>query len=282
MNCIKDHSDLNELLESMPQSSSSRFVNKCPACAFELGFSKGLNNCPEDENDIASITCSSPVNDFHLVNCELCYSKGWEIGHKIFSGNQYCANIQATLPLRNKKNGVVTHELLKLYRIHDKYIVGVFSGSLSDYDMLIKYWRYDDGNRRWPQPRQPKHIHWAVDVLLKNEHDHELIFKFMEQLLKMWDTPNIITPLCSNADRMNLLNPDNLLKKVYVDAELYQNYQICGEYPIEFLILIARILMVQEKTNYPGAYMFRKLLASIKSAKDIYTVVSHATFNRGR
>lgn len=282
MSCVKDHSDIDELLASLPRSSSSRFVNKCPACAFELGFSKGLSNCPEDENDITSIPDSSPVNNLYWVNCELCYSKGWEIGHKIYSGKQYCAKIQALLPLRNKKNGAIAHELLELYRIHDKYIVGVFSGSITDYDMLIKYWRYDDERQKWPQPRQPKHIHWAVDVLLKNEHDHGLIVRFMEQLLKMWDAPNIIIPLSSNADRKNFLNPDFLLKKVYVDSELYHNHQICGEYPIEFLILIARILMVQEKTNYPGAYMFRKLLASIKSAKDIYTVVSHATFNRGR
>ena len=51
-----------------------------------------------------------------------------------------------------------------------------------------------------------------------------------------------------------------------------------GEYSIKFLLLLAKLLMHQEKTNYPGAYMFRRLLEQLKTSPDIFSVVSTATF----
>ena len=41
------------------------------------------------------------------------------------------------------------------------YIIYVFQGSLSQFDIVIKYRK--DGTRI----RTPKHIHWVVDVLMK-------------------------------------------------------------------------------------------------------------------
>lgn len=37
--------------------------------------------------------------------------------------------------------------------------------------------------------------------------------------------------------------------------------------------------MVQERTNREDAYMFKHLLESLKEHKDLYTVISKATFN---
>ena len=43
----------------------------------------------------------------------------------------------------------------------DNYILYVFQGTLSTFDIFLKYKK---GNLRI---RTPKHIHWAVDVLVK-------------------------------------------------------------------------------------------------------------------
>jgi hypothetical protein len=48
----------------------------------------------------------------------------------------------------------------------------------------------------------------------------------------------------------------------------------------KFLILLAKLLMIQEKTNLETAYMFRKLLEALKAGDDIFKIVSIATHNR--
>jgi hypothetical protein len=42
-------------------------------------------------------------------------------------------------------------------------------------------------------------------------------------------------------------------------------------------LLIAKLLMIQEKTNREDAYMFKKLLERLKEGKDIFSIVSTAT-----
>jgi len=38
--------------------------------------------------------------------------------------------------------------------------------------------------------------------------------------------------------------------------------------------------MIQEKTNMPGAYMFKKLLEALKKGDDIFSIVSIATHTK--
>ena len=52
---------------------------------------------------------------------------------------------------------------------------------------------------------------------------------------------------------------------------------INGEYSIKFLILLAKLLMIQEKTNYHEAYMFKNLLEQLKTHQDLYKIISTAT-----
>jgi hypothetical protein len=50
-----------------------------------------------------------------------------------------------------------------------------------------------------------------------------------------------------------------------------------GEYSVKFLILLAKLLMAQEKTNNNQAYMFRQLLEALKNHNNIFKIVSTAT-----
>ena len=57
-------------------------------------------------------------------------------------------------------------EPLCVIPINGTYILGIYKGTLSDFDILLRY-RQKEGER-WSRIRTPKHIHWAVDMLIKH------------------------------------------------------------------------------------------------------------------
>ncbi|MBR4375285.1 MAG: hypothetical protein IKP49_13115 [Treponema sp.] len=162
--------------------------------------------------------------------------------------------------------------LLTQFPVNDHFQIGVYQGTLSNFDMIVRYKQLIDSE--WTRSRTPKHIHWAVDILIKQHENPEATNKFLDFLLKHW---NSVTPLLSENDRNNALNKEELLKEVDNEALNYPELAEKGEYNIKFLILLAKLLMIQEKTNYPSAYMFKSLLEQLKEHKDIYKIVSTAT-----
>ena len=48
------------------------------------------------------------------------------------------------------------------------YIIYVFQGNLSQFDIIIKY------KKDRKRIRTPKHIHWVVDILMKMPSKHKL------------------------------------------------------------------------------------------------------------
>ena len=59
------------------------------------------------------------------------------------------------------------------------YIIFVFQGTLSQFDIVIKYKK--DGKRI----RTPKHIHWVVDILMKMQ-GNEACAKSREAQNSIW------------------------------------------------------------------------------------------------
>ena len=165
-----------------------------------------------------------------------------------------------------------TLPLLIQFPVNDHFQIGVYQGTLSKFDMLVRYKQLIDGN--WTRARTPKHIHWAVDILIKQHENPEATNKFLEFLLGYW---NSVLPINSEEERNAVLDTDKLLSQVNSEALQYPELAEHGEYSIKFLILLAKLLMVQEKTNYPDAYMFKRLLEQLKSHSDIFSVVSTAT-----
>lgn len=166
---------------------------------------------------------------------------------------------------------------LKVFIPEENIIVGVYQGSFSKYDILVKY-RQRDRKGKWTYIRTPKHIHWAVDLLIKMHADREKIRKFLDFLIEIWNQTSSIK---SEDERKRFLDIKNLLEVHKDKIKEYQDISNFGEYKIEFLILLAKLLMAQEKTNMPDAYMFRKLLEALKKGEDIFSIVSIAT-HRGR
>lgn len=162
--------------------------------------------------------------------------------------------------------------LLTQFPVNDHFQIGVYQGTISKFDMIVRYKQLIDN--KWTRARTPKHIHWAVDILIKQHEDPEATNRFLDFLLTHWNT---VSPLLSEAERNKALDTETLLEQVNKEALNYPELAEKGEYSIKFLILLAKLLMLQEKTNYPDAYMFKSLLEQLKAHKDIYQIVSTAT-----
>jgi len=93
-------------------------------------------------------------------------------------------------------------------------------------------------------------------------------------LIKYWD--NKVSPINSIKEQDNLLK-NKILAEVVNDAIQYKKLEDKGEYSVKYLILMAKLLMFQEKTNYNKAYMFRNLLVELEKGKDIFKIIGTAT-----
>lgn len=165
-------------------------------------------------------------------------------------------------------------ELLTEFPVNGSYIIGIYQGSISDYDILIKYRQLENGV--WSRIRTPKHIHWAVDILIKHYSDKGTTDRLLDFLLELW---NSTTPISTEEERAHFLRTDTLLEEVNTEASKYQALANRGEYSVRFLILLAKLLMVQEKTNRNDAYMFKTLLEQLREHNDIFKIVSTATYH---
>lgn len=165
-------------------------------------------------------------------------------------------------------------ELLATIPVNGTYILGVYKGQLSEYDILIKYRQKENG--KWSRLRTPKHIHWAVDILIKHYSEPKQTDLLLEHLLEIWSSSS---PLCSEEDRTKFLDCTRIMDEVNEEARTYTDLADKGEYSVKFLILLAKLLMVQEKTNRNDAYMFRKLLDSLHEHRNIFKIVSTATYH---
>lgn len=164
---------------------------------------------------------------------------------------------------------------LTAFKVNGSFILGVYRGKLSKYDILIKYRQKNNG--KWSRIRTPKHIHWAVDILIKMNIKERETKKFLDFLIDVWEN---VRPIKSAKQRKECLKIENLIEENKKEMEDYEKLGRHGEYSIKFLVLLAKLLMMQEKTNLETAYMFKSLLDALKSGKDIFKIVSTATHNR--
>lgn len=168
---------------------------------------------------------------------------------------------------------------LQIYYINDTYILAIYQGKISKLDMLLKY-RQRDSKRKsgWSLQRTPKHIHWAVDILIKMHQNKELTNLFVSFLLNKWNKTNAHK---TKKQRLESIAIRNLLPKTEKEARNFYRLNNYGEYSVKFLLLLAKLLMQQEKNNMYDAYMFKDLLEALQRGEDIFKIISIAT-HRGR
>lgn len=156
--------------------------------------------------------------------------------------------------------------------VFTNYIIYVFQGTLSQFDIVIKYKK--DGKRI----RTPKHIHWVVDILMKMQGNETLTKQYLETIQSCWNT---CVPLTNND--YNTLKVLIETGEEEIDIEKYFNLNTFGEYDVEFLYVLMELLAVQEKTNRADAYMFGKIIEELLEAdRDIFKIISTAGFGGRR
>lgn len=156
--------------------------------------------------------------------------------------------------------------------VFTEYIIYVFQGSLSQYDILIKYRK--DGTRI----RTPKHIHWVVDILMKMQGNEILTKQYLAAIQRCWNT---CSPLPGNRyETLKALIEDG---EEAIDIEQYFPLNSFGEYDVEFLYVLMELLAVQEKTNRADAYMFGSIIEELlETDRDIFKIISTAGFGGRR
>lgn len=147
------------------------------------------------------------------------------------------------------------------------YIVYVFPGALSENDFLIKYSK--TGTRK----RTPKHIHWVTDILMKLQGNPVLTKEFLQTMKEFWDN-------CSPIERNTFDNIKNIVN-VDFNAEYFSSFNQYGEYDIDFVFALIRLLSVQEKTNREDAHLFGEILEQLlEDELDIFSIMSKAGLGR--
>lgn len=163
------------------------------------------------------------------------------------------------------KNG--TQKAIIEYVFTD-YIIYVFQGGLSQFDILIRYKK--DGKRI----RTPKHIHWVVDILMKMQGNEALTKRYLLAIQNCWNS-------CVQLVNNEFETLKALIENGEEDIEITQFFDLnmFGEYDVEFLYVLMELLAVQEKTNRADAYMFGKIIEELLDTdRDIFSIISTAGF----
>lgn len=145
----------------------------------------------------------------------------------------------------------------------------VCAGKLSEFDFRVQYRKPGKGNR----VRTPKHIHMIIDLYLKRAGDEKLTSELTSHIIE-----NIIEktkPSTSIPPKLQLYSPSHVAR--------FKSLDKFGEYSIEFLLVAIEMIVIQERTNYLPATSVTKLYEAFHNGKDIFSVVSAATFGgRGK
>ena len=170
-----------------------------------------------------------------------------------------------------------SREPLSVIKVNESFILAIYKGRKSSADILIKY-RQRLKNGKWSNIRTPKHIHWTVDILIKMFQDMDLTKQFLDELMKIWE--NEIAPLTERErDELEL---EELLNYDQETLEKFKDLSKYGEYNIKFLLLLAKLLMIQEKTNYPNGKLFQNLILKLREGEDIFSILQKATLKKIR
>ncbi|MBU4348302.1 hypothetical protein KJ671_02255 [Patescibacteria group bacterium] len=160
-----------------------------------------------------------------------------------------------------------SHESIKEYKLSDGTIIGIFQGERGEnpeLDILIKYKEKDK------RIRTPKHIHWAIDLLIKKEHEPELTLEFVKYLRSMWEK---VEPFRTKEEQekceIKLTTPEKLKK--------FEELNKYGEYRVMFIGHLIELMMRMEKTGLNRAFMFKGVLDAIIAGKDIFSIVAQAS-----
>jgi len=144
--------------------------------------------------------------------------------------------------------------------------VYVSKGKKSQYDFKVQYKEPDKA------VRTPKHIHLIIDMYIKKCHDRDLTLRLADHMLN-----NVVTKVKSVT-----AYPPSLQIFQLQHVQQFKPLDQYGEYSVEFILVVGELIAMQEKTNYPHGVANERMWRAFLEEKDIFTVVSAATFRGGK
>lgn len=169
--------------------------------------------------------------------------------------------------LTYKRKGV-EHTPLTYWQTDEKTTIAIYQGMRGEnpeLDFIVKY--KEDGKRL----RTPSHTHWIVDLLVKAEHDKELLLSYVNNLILIYDNA---VPFNSIEERDSYE-----LKHQDVMSLRYNDLNGHGYYTISTLTSFIELFSICEKQT-TNAFMFKGLLELVKeyceNKKDFYQIVGYS------
>jgi hypothetical protein len=169
--------------------------------------------------------------------------------------------------LNYKRKGEV-HSPLLYWTTDDRTSIAIYQGVRGEnpeLDFIVKY--KEEGKRL----RTPSHTHWIVDLLVKAEHNKELLLSYVNNLILIYE----------NSEPFNCVEERDTyeLRHNYVMDLRYNELNGCGYYTISTLTAFIELFSICEKQT-TGAFMFRGLLELMKEycegKKDFYQIVGYS------
>ena len=166
----------------------------------------------------------------------------------------------------NKKGEV--HTPLLYWTTDDRTTIAIYQGVRGEnpeLDFIVKY--KEEGKRL----RTPSHTHWIVDLLVKAEHNKELLLSYVNNLILIYE----------NSEPFNCVEERDTyeLRHNYVMDLRYNELNGCGYYSISTLTVFIELFSICEKQT-SGAFMFKGLLEMVKEycqgKKDFYQIVGYS------
>jgi hypothetical protein len=162
----------------------------------------------------------------------------------------------------------VSHTPLLYWTTDDRTTIAIYQGVRGEnpeLDFIVKY--KEEGKRL----RTPSHTHWIVDLLVKAEHNKELLLSYVNNLILIYE----------NSEPFNCVEERDTyeLRHNYVMDLRYNELNCCGYYSISTLTAFIELFSLCEKQT-TGAFMFKGLLEMVKEycegKKDFYQIVGYS------
>lgn len=154
------------------------------------------------------------------------------------------------------------------------YVLEGSKGKKPELDLFIKY---SDCKNKKSELKfvAPKHVHWAMDFVIKKEHNSGKLYKFVKILIKKYLQFEKNNPLTErNFKQIKSLIDNNIFEKrdKFISLDRY------GRYKTEFIYYLLILIAVNELNSADNPYMFIKTLKTIvDKEKDFTEVIDIAT-----
>jgi len=127
--------------------------------------------------------------------------------------------------------------------------------------------KFREPNKR---ERATAHIHPTVKMPVKHAYDPSLTLKLRDRILEMF---KYIHPIDYFPPRLQYFKSEH--------AESFKELDRVGEFTVEFILAVAELMGIQEKTNYPRGSLTESLYRDF-GVKDRFSVIQRAVLKRLR